>query len=140
MNRVVLLVAAVICVAFVGGLTALGLSGHPPVPQAVHRDIPLAAAPVASPAAALVPVPPAGPSVTPAGTAPAAGAQPATSAPSAAALVPAGPAGPVVTATPAVSAQVPASAPAAAPAPAPSAGKTAPAAAPVPVPASPAHP
>ncbi|CEF39786.1 hypothetical protein predicted by Glimmer/Critica [Acetobacter senegalensis] len=66
MNRTVLIVAAVVCVALVGGFAALGLTAHAPVPQAVHRDVALAAPPAAAPAPmAPVPAPPPAPVVTP---------------------------------------------------------------------------
>ncbi|MCP1196145.1 hypothetical protein NKW84_09775 [Acetobacter senegalensis] len=66
MNRTVLIVAAVVCVALVGGFAALGLTAHAPVPQAVHRDVALAAPPAAAPAPmAPVLAPPPAPVVTP---------------------------------------------------------------------------
>jgi len=99
MNRTVLIVAAVVCVALVGGFAALGLTAHAPVPQAVHRDVALAAPPAAAPAPmAPVPAPPPAPVVTPVVPV----QQPATAP---AAAVPAAPAGAPAVSTPAASAQ-----------------------------------
>ncbi|KAA8391127.1 hypothetical protein FOH24_06885 [Acetobacter tropicalis] len=93
MNRMVLIVAAVVCVALVGGFAALGLTAHPPVPQAVHRDVALAAPPAAAPAPlAPVPAPPPAPVVTPVAPVQQPVAAPAASAPVPAGAAPAAPA------------------------------------------------
>ena len=67
MSRMVLVIAAVVCIAFVGGIASLGLSGHAPEPQPVHRDIPLQAPQQAVQApTTLVPPPTASPPCIPA--------------------------------------------------------------------------
>ncbi|MFT8418402.1 MAG: hypothetical protein ABF636_06170 [Acetobacter sp.] len=65
MSRMVLIVFAVVVLGALGGFAALGMSGRPPVQQAVHRDLPFAAdVAVATPSVA-VPQGPAAPVVTP---------------------------------------------------------------------------
>ena len=71
MSRMVLVIVAVVCIAFVGGIASLGLSGHAPVPQPVHRDIPLQVPQQAVQAPTTpVPPPPPAPLVTPLSPAP----------------------------------------------------------------------
>ena len=75
MNRTVLIVAAAVFAVVLGGFAALGLSAHPPVPQPVHRDLPLAA-PATSAAAPSVAVPAAPPAPVVSAVVPPAPAQP----------------------------------------------------------------
>ena len=72
MSRMVLIVVSIVAIALLGGFAALGLTAHPPVPQPVHRDLPLPAPPAIQAAPTLA-VPDA-PVITP--VVPAAPAQP----------------------------------------------------------------
>lgn len=65
MSRMVLVIAALVCIVCVGGVAALGMSGHAPVPQPVHHDIPLAAPQLAVQTPLALPPPPPAPVVTP---------------------------------------------------------------------------
>lgn len=65
MSRAVLIVFAVVVLGALGGFAALGLTGRPPVPQAVHHDLPFAADVVAATPSVAVPPAPAAPVVTP---------------------------------------------------------------------------
>jgi hypothetical protein len=78
MGRGILAIVAVVFLGALGGVMVLGLNAHAPVQQAVHRVLPLPQPEAAAPAAALVPVVPAGPVVSPGISAPAP-AQPADS-------------------------------------------------------------
>lgn len=65
MSRMVLIVFVVVVLGALGGFAALGLTGHPPVQQAVHHDLPFAADTAVTAPSVAVPPPPAAPVVTP---------------------------------------------------------------------------
>ena len=65
MGRGIIAIVAVVFLGAVGGVMVLGLNAHAPAQQAVHRALPLPQPEAAAPAAALVPVVPAGPVVSP---------------------------------------------------------------------------